>query len=370
MNRSAIVAASAVLVAFALISASSAPAQAQQAAAYTNHLDSSSDVANWYLDGYPFPFAVDSSPIGGITGASLNWNNGVDINADYPYGYFQVQSMDITGMSNPVLSFWCRYEMNSDPQVDYREIYMYEQNNYDYIYKMFMGDGDGDGNIDLDCGSMNQWHQHTITLPATFVATGSFFMQFYTYSNLYYQDSGMDGWFIDDIQILVPDVTPPAAISDLAVSNAALDTLDVAWSSPTDDDVSGTTASFDLRYSTTAITGANFSSATAAAGEPAPDVAGTAHTMTITGLANGTMYFFAVKTTDIAGNVSTISNLPSLATLTPPPPPPPTGSTAAPQVQKVDNILPCSAGVTANSMGLLALAALVALAAAARMLRK
>jgi hypothetical protein len=193
----------------------------------------------------------------------------------------------------------------------------------------------------------------------------------YIYLEPYYQAAGLEGWFIDNLQVLVPDVTPPDAIGDLAAANPTLDTADVSWSSPADDDVSGVTASFDLRVSTTPITDANFASATAVVGEPAPDVAGTVHQITLTGLTNNTTYHFAVKTTDIAGNVSAISNLPSVTTLAPPPPPPATGGgSKAVTPEEIDTILPCSAGMTASSMGLLVLAGLIALAAACRALRR
>jgi len=377
MYRSASVFASAVLIAFAMISTLSAPAQAQQAAAFTNPFDDQSDISNWSNYGYPFSWDVDSSPIGGYNSqASLNFNNGSDFNADYPYGdiYNYSSPIDLTGMNSPVLSFWCYYETaNNSTYPDHRLLWTYDQNyNAFYGYELSGDQSTPWGYNPLECPAMSQWHQHTIALQQDIVSAGTLITEFYFTSDSYYNSSGLDGWFIDNLQILVPDVTPPAAITDLAVSNATLDTIDVAWSSPADDDVSGVTASFDLRYSTTAITAANFSSATAVAGEPAPDVAGTGHTMTVTGLSNGTTYYFAIKATDIAGNVGTISNLPSVATLTPPPPPPPTGGsgTTAVTSDEIDTILPCSAGATASSSGLLVLAGLIALAAAVRMLKK
>jgi hypothetical protein len=56
-----------------------------------------------------------------------------------------------------------------------------------------------------------------------------------------------------------------------------------------------------------------FTAATTVAGAPAPQVAGTVQTVTIAGLTPGTTYYFAIKTTDEAGNTSTISNNPSAA---------------------------------------------------------
>jgi hypothetical protein len=42
---------------------------------------------------------------------------------------------------------------------------------------------------------------------------------------------------------------------------------------------------------------------------PAPAAAGTSQSKTVTGLATGTRYYFAIKTLDAAGNVSGISNV-------------------------------------------------------------
>ncbi|MCH7933169.1 MAG: DUF11 domain-containing protein, partial [Gemmatimonadetes bacterium] len=53
-----------------------------------------------------------------------------------------------------------------------------------------------------------------------------------------------------------------------------------------------------------------------ASGEPSPLVASSAETFTVTGLSNGTTYFFAIKTSDEVPNESALSNVPSVATAT------------------------------------------------------
>ncbi len=92
----------------------------------------------------------------------------------------------------------------------------------------------------------------------------------------------------------------------------------IAWTAPGDDGATGTAASYDIRYSTSAITDANFASATQVTGEPAPAAAGASQTMIVSGLTPSTTYFFAMKTSDEVPNVSALSNVPSLATLAPP----------------------------------------------------
>jgi hypothetical protein len=83
----------------------------------------------------------------------------------------------------------------------------------------------------------------------------------------------------------------------------------LAWTSPGDDGLTGTASVYDVRYSTSAITAANFASATAATGAPAPLVAGSAQSMQIGGLTPATQYWFAIKTADESGNWSGVSNI-------------------------------------------------------------
>ena len=114
---------------------------------------------------------------------------------------------------------------------------------------------------------------------------------------------------------------PPAAIANLAATGATQNSVTLTWTSPGDDGSSGTATTYDLRYSTSAITAGNFASATQVSGEPAPKVAGSAETFTVTGLNLSTTYYFAVRTADEVPNWSAISNVVTRATtgdLTPP----------------------------------------------------
>jgi hypothetical protein len=126
------------------------------------------------------------------------------------------------------------------------------------------------------------------------------------------------------------DTTPPAAIGNLAGGNATAASVDLTWTAPGDDGTTGWAVSYDLRYSTGTITAANWASATQVQGEPLPQVAGTSQGMTVQDLSAGTTYYFAIKTTDDANNVSALSNVPSVTTLPPhsTPPTAPTGVVA------------------------------------------
>src|SRR5215510_14746389 len=108
------------VAAIAVVAAFPAPAFAQLAPAYTNNFEQASDIQGW--DNYSYPYdvvwAVDDTPIGGHNSSnSLNFNNGTDYDGDYPYGdiYNYSSPIDTSGMTDPVVSFWCYYDLTSDP---------------------------------------------------------------------------------------------------------------------------------------------------------------------------------------------------------------------------------------------------------------
>ena len=76
----------------------------------------------------------------------------------------------------------------------------------------------------------------------------------------------------------------------------------------------GTASSYDIRYSASAITASNWDSAIQLTGEPLPLAAGSSQSYTVVGLSSNTAYYFAIKTTDAAGNISNISNIVAITT--------------------------------------------------------
>jgi hypothetical protein len=113
--------------------------------------------------------------------------------------------------------------------------------------------------------------------------------------------------------LAAPDVTRPAA-SSVAVSSVTDSSATLAWTAVGDDSLTGTATSYQIRYSTSPITLANFASATAVASVPTPAVAGTAQSVVVRSLSRQVTYYFALRTTDDAGNVSALSNVPSATT--------------------------------------------------------
>lgn len=105
------------------------------------------------------------------------------------------------------------------------------------------------------------------------------------------------------------DSTPPSAVTNLAAGSPTTSSLTLTWMAPNANP--GTATSYDIRYSTATITSANFSSATSVPGTPTPAAPGTSQSVVVSGLTAGTTYYFAMKSTDSTGNVSSISNVTS-----------------------------------------------------------
>lgn len=120
-----------------------------------------------------------------------------------------------------------------------------------------------------------------------------------------------------------PDLTAPAAITDLAVGSVDSNRVTLTWTAPGDDGATGTATSYDIRYSTTQIVDdADFAAATPVPGAPAPGAAGSAETLDVSGLNADTTYWFAIKATDEVPNTSGLSNVVSAKTLPPDQTPP------------------------------------------------
>ena len=105
------------------------------------------------------------------------------------------------------------------------------------------------------------------------------------------------------------DSTAPSAVSDLVVTTTGTFSMTVGWSATGDDGTSGTAKLYELRYSTSPITAANFAAATLAGMLPVSGGAGTPESRTVTGLEWGTQYYFALRVRDNVGNSSALSNV-------------------------------------------------------------
>ncbi len=109
------------------------------------------------------------------------------------------------------------------------------------------------------------------------------------------------------------DTTPPATITNLQIVvewTTYTNRMKIKFTSPGDDGSTGTVDHYEIRYSSNPITEANWASATVFNSPPAPLPGGTLVTATVTGLTFGSVYYFAVKAYDEAGNVNGVSNSP------------------------------------------------------------
>ncbi|KAF0109316.1 MAG: mpr [Anaerolineaceae bacterium] len=123
------------------------------------------------------------------------------------------------------------------------------------------------------------------------------------------------GTYVDVDAITIPDSVPPAAIINLnGASGAAPGSVTLTWDAVGDDGISGTAASYQVRYSNTPIsTEVLWTAATPiTVGVPVPGPFGTPETMTVTGLFPGNTYYFSVRAKDDVGNLGGLSNSPGL----------------------------------------------------------
>ncbi|MHC4597414.1 MAG: Kelch repeat-containing protein [Planctomycetota bacterium] len=104
------------------------------------------------------------------------------------------------------------------------------------------------------------------------------------------------------------DTLAPAGVTDLSVTPQSGNDVAVKFTAVGDNGVLGTASSYDLRYSASVIDEANFGSATPLNWVPAPAAAGSAESeqFTLTSMDN---WYFALKVTDDASNVSVLSNV-------------------------------------------------------------
>ncbi len=113
-----------------------------------------------------------------------------------------------------------------------------------------------------------------------------------------------------------PDITPPRATVDLSISAVFNTSVMLTWTAPGDDSITGTASVYDIRYSTSPITDSTtWVNADTCTGEPSPNTTGSTEYYEVTGLAQSTHYYFALKTADEVPNWSGLSNCVDTTTL-------------------------------------------------------
>lgn len=105
-----------------------------------------------------------------------------------------------------------------------------------------------------------------------------------------------------------PDTIPPTIITDLEVITPTSNSLTLTWTTPLDTSRNGVVA-YDIRRSTSPITDStSFYGATQVNFPSVPDTAGATEILLVPDLAFSTTYYFALKSSDMWGNVSGMSN--------------------------------------------------------------
>ncbi len=107
------------------------------------------------------------------------------------------------------------------------------------------------------------------------------------------------------------DSIPPAAVTLYTLTGPGAGQVLVSWKAPGDDGNTGTAKAYALRYGTAPVTEASWPLANPVFSVPVPSPAGTWQSALVDGLEPGQRYYFALKASDAAGNVSPISNSPS-----------------------------------------------------------
>jgi len=112
-----------------------------------------------------------------------------------------------------------------------------------------------------------------------------------------------------NIQVKTPpqDTIPPATVMDLVTSAPKSDSITLIWTAPGDDGNVGTATAYDVRYSD--VIPFNWDTATKVLNPQPPQEPGLREEFIVTGLSPSTIYHFALKTVDEAGNWSDMSNM-------------------------------------------------------------
>jgi len=116
---------------------------------------------------------------------------------------------------------------------------------------------------------------------------------------------------VDDFKVtwLQGDGFTPGAVADLSVTKITATSVTLEWTAPGDNGFEGQAKSYDIRYSTQRIlTDGDFDAATPVPEPIFPNIGGEPDRLVLGAPEGGKTYYFAMKTSDEAGNVSDLSN--------------------------------------------------------------
>lgn len=158
----------------------------------------------------------------------------------------------------------------------------------------------------------------SISIPLGIPACDSCVLELQHTAGVWMDTSGVEvGSDFSDSYFTVIDTLAPATTTDLTSDLVSCGSVGLTFTASGDDGFLGQALEYDVRYSTSIILNdATFNSATQFDGEPTPEEGGTYDGVQVTGLSQGTKYYFAMKTKDPVGNLSALSNTDSATTMT------------------------------------------------------
>ncbi|MGB1241039.1 MAG: fibronectin type III domain-containing protein, partial [Chitinophagales bacterium] len=209
---------------------------------------------------------------------------------------------------NPTTTWFTNWNPSSHPANAYIDLGEMHQ-----ITQVFLRDYGNKGDFEVSYGSpgnwtlaltddlkkFQKWKEHNVDLQTQYLR----FTRKSGGSNC--SEVVLYGYSLDT----PPDNIPPAAVSDLVATTTTENSIEFQWTAPGDDDMIGTANSYDLRYSTDLIDNNNFDSATPYNNPPTPSIAGSIEMGILENLASNATYYFAIKTMDAQGNISSLSNV-------------------------------------------------------------
>ena len=122
-------------------------------------------------------------------------------------------------------------------------------------------------------------------------------------------------WLAIAAAVILSSIVPVGA-EGLKTSEVSAGSVTLAWTAVGDDAFHGSAKAYDIRYAASVIAPDNFNSANVVLDPPEPLPAGSAESFKVTGLEPSTLYFFAIKVGDDAGNWSGLSNVVARTTAT------------------------------------------------------
>jgi hypothetical protein len=108
---------------------------------------------------------------------------------------------------------------------------------------------------------------------------------------------------------LANDIIAPSTVNDLVSKTGhGQSMIDLSWSAPGDDGITGTTMYYIVKYNSVPVTDLNWEESFDISNEPVPLPYGAKESISVSLPSQNALYYFSIKSVDEAGNISEISN--------------------------------------------------------------